>query len=111
MAVSYAQTSATWVCNQLYNVAEFVIQDVHIFTGKRGLFSTSYGLKIAYLSGVPGEQGPTHFSASDVSAVRDACLKGQTNFKGIDILLTSTWPQGVAQVVLIAMCILMRILN
>lgn len=67
------------------------------YLGKRGLFSTSSGLKIAYLSGVPGEQGPTHFSAADVSAVRDACLKGQSNFRGIDILLTSVWPQGVVQ--------------
>lgn len=32
--------------------------------------------------------------------MRDACLKGQSNYLGIDILLTSTWPKGVTEVIL-----------
>ncbi|CAB3387551.1 Hypothetical predicted protein [Cloeon dipterum] len=65
------------------------------YLGKRGLFSTSEGLKIAYVSGKEGgrSDGCT-FTAEDVTAVRDTCLRNQSNFKGVDILLSSQWPQG-----------------
>ncbi|XP_059486159.1 CWF19-like protein 1 [Neocloeon triangulifer] len=65
------------------------------YLGKRGLFSSSEGLKIAYLSGKEGAKSDScTFTAEDVSAVRDSCLRNQSNYKGVDILLTSQWPQG-----------------
>lgn len=67
-------------------------------TGKRGVFSTSGGLKLAYVSGVESsESSPCGFTAADVVRVRDSCIKGQPSYRGIDILLTSQWPQGVTQ--------------
>lgn len=66
--------------------------------GKRGVFSTSGGLKLAYVSGVESsESSPCGFTAADVVRVRDSCIKGQPSYRGIDILLTSQWPQGVTQ--------------
>jgi len=63
------------------------------------LFSTSEGLKIAYVSGREGPKSDAcTFSTDDVSAVRDSVLRNQTNFKGVDILLTSQWPEGAKEV-------------
>ncbi|XP_015599550.1 CWF19-like protein 1 [Cephus cinctus] len=71
-----------------------------IFLGKRGLYSSSSGLKIAYLSGVEttsSESSPCTFDENDVLAVRYNCLKGQPSFRGVDILLTSPWPKDITQ--------------
>lgn len=69
-----------------------------IFLGKKGVYNTSGGLKIAYLSGVQNTSGTPQtyeYSKEDVLSLRDLCLKGQTNFRGVDILLTSQWPKNV----------------
>lgn len=68
------------------------------YLGKRGLYNASSGLKIAYLSGI--EQKSTgnkaiYFNEKDVISVKNSCLKGQPSFRGVDILLTSPWPEGV----------------
>lgn len=53
---------------------------------------------MAYLSGVEGkESGDYIFTAADATRVRDLCVKGQPSYVGIDILLTSTWPQGISR--------------
>ncbi|XP_018362273.1 PREDICTED: CWF19-like protein 1 [Trachymyrmex cornetzi] len=68
------------------------------YLGKRGLYIASSGLKIAYLSGtekVPSENKTVHFNEHDVVSIRNSCLKGQPSFRGVDILLTSPWPEGV----------------
>lgn len=68
------------------------------YLGKRGLYTASSGLKIAYLSGtekVSTEDKAIHFNEHDVVSVRNSCLKGQPSFRGVDILLTSPWPEGI----------------
>lgn len=70
------------------------------YLGRRGLYNSSSGLKIAYVSGVesqnPSGASDAHtFNQSDVSAIRDICLKGQPSFRGVDVLLSSPWPHEV----------------
>lgn len=67
------------------------------YLGKRGLYTSSSGLKIAYLSG-NGDQTKDNacgFTENDVIAIRNSCLKGQPSFRGVDILMTSPWPRGI----------------
>lgn len=73
-----------------------------MLAGKRGVYTTSSGLKIGYLSGHQSpEGGPSEeesmsrFCAADCSAVRDACLRGQPEYRGLDILITAQWPNDV----------------
>lgn len=69
-----------------------------LFVGRKGLYNTSGGLKIAYLSGVESVSDKTQqyeFNKEDALSLRDKCLRGQPNFRGVDILLTSQWPKGV----------------
>ncbi|XP_072942525.1 CWF19-like protein 1 [Epargyreus clarus] len=73
-----------------------------IYMGRRGLFTTSSEIKIAYLSGLSrrelGKEVPMcMFEPSDCLAVRDACLRGQSEFRGVDVLITNLWPAGVQQ--------------
>lgn len=67
------------------------------YLGKRGVFTTSNGLRIAYISGKSDGLSDCSFSESDVTCVRDVCLKGQANFKGVDVLVTSSWPQDISK--------------
>ncbi|KAG7301431.1 hypothetical protein JYU34_014378 [Plutella xylostella] len=73
-----------------------------VYMGKRGLFTTSSDVKIAYLTGLSrrelGKDIPMcTFEPSDCSAVRDACFRGQSEYRGVDILITSLWPNGIQQ--------------
>ncbi|CAI4231518.1 unnamed protein product [Auanema sp. JU1783] len=66
------------------------------FLGKRGILNTASGLQIAYLSGVEGREGLNYqFSKSEVQDLLIP-VKTQSGFLGVDILLTSVWPEGVA---------------
>lgn len=68
------------------------------YLGKRGLYTASSGLKIVYLSGTErrsNENETIHFNEHDVISIKNSCLKGQPSFRGVDILLTSPWPDGV----------------
>lgn len=68
------------------------------YLGKRGLYTASSGLKIAYLSGIEkttNENKFISFDEQDVVSVKNSCLKGQPSFRGVDILLTSPWPDGI----------------
>lgn len=74
------------------------------YLGKRGIYATSSGLKIAYVSGTEAE-GDTpkavpewKFTKEDVMAVRDSCFASKSNmgdFRGVDLLVTSQWPAGI----------------
>lgn len=71
---------------------------MYIFVGTRGLYNTSGNLKIAYLSGISNKEKKKNsfeFDKSDINSLRDMCMRGQPNFRGIDILLTSQWPENV----------------
>lgn len=65
--------------------------------GRKGVFTGSSGLQIVYLSGTESldEPVPAHsFSPKDVSSLR-TMLCSASQFKGVDILLTSPWPKYV----------------
>ncbi|XP_063146677.1 CWF19-like protein 1 isoform X4 [Candoia aspera] len=67
------------------------------YLGRKGVFSGASGLQIAYLSGVESmeDPAPAHsFSAKDVTHLKTS-LQSISQFKGVDILLTSSWPKGV----------------
>lgn len=68
--------------------------------GKRGIFTTSSDVKIAYLTGLSrrelGKDIPMcTFEPSDCSAVRDSCFRGQSEYRGVDVLITTLWPAGI----------------
>ncbi|XP_001513071.2 CWF19-like protein 1 [Ornithorhynchus anatinus] len=67
------------------------------YLGRKGVFTGASGLQVAYLSGTESsaEPGPSYsFSAKDVTALK-ASLLSTSQFKGVDILLTSPWPKDV----------------
>ncbi|CAI5451940.1 unnamed protein product [Caenorhabditis angaria] len=67
------------------------------YLGKRGMLSTASGLQIAYLSGVEGTSNEEHtFNREDIEELLIP-LGTQAGFSGVDILLTSMWPAGVAK--------------
>jgi len=69
------------------------------YLGKRGVL-TSSGLKISYLSGRDnGESKNTSghtFNESEVVTTRDIALRTSAQFTGVDVLLTSEWPDGIS---------------
>ncbi|ALC41443.1 CG7741 [Drosophila busckii] len=73
------------------------------YLGKRGVYTLSSGVKIAYLSGVEaaGDNAGEHeFTKADVQAVRNSCLVSKscaTDYRGVDVLLTSQWPYGLQE--------------
>mgnify|MGYP001792300388 CR=1 FL=1 len=67
------------------------------YLGKSGLFTSTSGLSVAYISGLDGgsKDDFSHFSESDVDSLKQK-VRSAPNFAGIDILLTSPWPKGVS---------------
>lgn len=68
------------------------------YLGKRGLFTSSSGLKLVYVSGIEAESDVLshyNFTDKDIESVKNACLRGQTDFRGVDILITSSWPKDI----------------
>ncbi|XP_063483997.1 CWF19-like protein 1 isoform X5 [Symphalangus syndactylus] len=67
------------------------------YLGRKGIFTGSSGLQIVYLSGTESLNEPVpgySFSPKDVSSLR-TMLCTTSQFKGVDILLTSPWPKYV----------------
>ena len=67
------------------------------FLGRKGVFTFTSGFTLAFLSGTEGESS-WQFNKKDIIAVRNSCLKNFTNmddYRGIDFLLTSQWPNGM----------------
>jgi hypothetical protein len=51
-----------------------------------------------YVSGIEAESDESShhtFTNNDIESVKDICLRGRTNFRGVDILITSTWPKNI----------------
>ncbi|KAK9884169.1 hypothetical protein WA026_005125 [Henosepilachna vigintioctopunctata] len=67
------------------------------YLGKRGLFTNSKGLRIAYISGIskssPNE--PYNYNEQDISELFDLCIRGNPAFRGVDLLLTAQWPANI----------------
>lgn len=67
-----------------------------LYLGRKGIFKTASGLVVAYISGreklLPGGD----FNESDINALKDQ-IRRDDKFQGVDILLTSVWPQGITK--------------
>ncbi|XP_064073797.1 CWF19-like protein 1 isoform X2 [Vanessa tameamea] len=73
-----------------------------IYMGIRGIFTTSSDVKIAYLTGLSRRElgkdiQNCTFEPSDCSAVRDACFRAQSEYRGVDMLITTLWPAGIQE--------------
>ena len=67
------------------------------YLGRKGLYTGSSGLTVAYLSGLDGAArggDDTHFSADDMDALR-LPITANAKFAGVDVLLSTVWPYGV----------------
>jgi len=83
-------------------------------SGKRGVFTGTSGLRIAYLSGCESPSGsgpaPKHcFTSADIQATTATLNTSAASYTGVDILLTSAWPKGITAYgnapVSIALCV------
>jgi hypothetical protein len=74
--------------------------------GQRGLFKASSGLQIVYVSGRHDEDRfsdtsltqtnvSEYMTAGDLESVQEI-VQSRQDFRGVDVLLTSEWPRGVA---------------
>lgn len=69
-----------------------------LYAGKRGLFTTTSGLKVVYVSGTEAESDKSShhtFTKEDIESLRNICVRGQSNFRGVDILITLSWPKDI----------------
>ncbi|XP_037953190.1 CWF19-like protein 1 homolog, partial [Teleopsis dalmanni] len=73
------------------------------YLGKRGLYTLSSGIKIAYLSGIEESKDSNKeccFNKDDIITLRNSCLVSKSSaseYKGVDILLTSQQPFGIQE--------------
>ena len=77
-----------------YEIAENLV-----YLGTSGCFTTREGLKIAYISGdgdPPGEK-PFGISYDRFKALEASTRCGDSSFAGVDVLISSEWPRGVAR--------------
>uniref|UniRef100_U5EW12 CWF19-like protein 1 n=1 Tax=Corethrella appendiculata TaxID=1370023 RepID=U5EW12_9DIPT len=91
---------------QYENISDGEICPNLVYLGKRGIFTTSNGLKIAYLSGLESNSDDDskleshEFNTNDCVNVRNSCFVCKSNmgdYRGVDILLTSQWPFGIQE--------------
>jgi len=82
---------------------KYNFKHLNIFVGKRGIYNTASKLKIAYLSGIESNDinaESWQFTKEDAILVRNSSFAfhlTKDDYKGIDILLTSQWPFGIAE--------------
>lgn len=82
----YPKDDSLELCNNVYCL------------GKRGVYTDSKGVKIAYISGIAGKESSDYeYSSQDVTELYNACVRGNPCFRGVDILLTSQWPTDVSK--------------
>lgn len=93
------------------------------YLGKRGLYTLTNGTKIAYISGIEKPLGVPeedfHFQMADIEGVRNSCLinkSSASDYRGVDILLTSQWPYGITDdsvrfLIVILICIFVIMLH
>ncbi|KAL3285574.1 hypothetical protein HHI36_000104 [Cryptolaemus montrouzieri] len=67
------------------------------YLGKRGIFTNSKGLRIAYISGIGSldSREAYNYNGSDITELFDLCVRGNPAFRGVDILLSSQWPTNI----------------
>ena len=71
------------------------------FLGRSGVFCTKEGLKIAYVSGidkpddvVASKKSEFHLDYDRIKSIEVRSKCHETNFSGVDILISSDWPKG-----------------
>lgn len=80
----------------LYPISDVEICPNIFYIGKRGIFSTSKGVKIAYISGIANKtESEFTYTEKDITELFDVCIRGNSAFRGVDILLTSQWPKSI----------------
>ncbi|XP_004522648.1 CWF19-like protein 1 homolog [Ceratitis capitata] len=78
------------------------------YLGKRGLYTLSSGVKIVYLSGLEkpekfkttDDDENIYFDKDDILSIRNSCIVSKSSasdYKGVDVLLTSQWPYGMME--------------
>lgn len=74
------------------------------YLGRRGLYTSSTGVKIAYVSGLEAKDDEKSsewsFKSDDIKAVANACVASNNtvgDYRGVDVLMTSQWPEGVRE--------------
>ncbi|KAK3726978.1 hypothetical protein QZH41_014727, partial [Actinostola sp. cb2023] len=68
------------------------------YLGRKGILTTPSGLQIAYLSGADNTEGlkdGSVFTVEDAEALIDK--SNEDKFVGVDMLLTSCWPQDITE--------------
>jgi hypothetical protein len=72
--------------------------------GRSGIFPTKEGLKIAYVSGIDKPEDVStkkssefHLDFEKVKSMEVRSKCHETNFVGVDILISTDWPKGLAR--------------
>ncbi|XP_066929063.1 CWF19-like protein 1 [Clytia hemisphaerica] len=74
------------------------IYDNVLHLGRKGIFKTSSGLSIAYVSGNENKtQNTLSFTKFDIDKLKEQIMRDD-QFNGVDILMTSSWPKGMDSV-------------
>lgn len=88
------------LCENVYYLGSLIKKMVYFLqskvSGKRGVYTNSKGLKIAYLSGISSNESSQYqYSSKDITELYNVCVRGNPNFQGVDLLLTSQWPSNI----------------
>jgi len=79
------------------DIVSLYYSSLFLCVGKSGTYTGASGLRIAYLSGTEAEgalKSETEFDVTDIKNLQIR-LQNDTQFSGVDILLTSQWPAEV----------------
>jgi hypothetical protein len=68
-----------------------------VISGKDGVFTTSDGIKIGYISGIQNDDNKENemhtFNYESISQFKESCIRSGCLY--LDLLLTSPWPLDV----------------
>jgi hypothetical protein len=75
------------------------------YLGRKGVYTLAAGFTCAYISGMAVTDNESNkeswqFDKKDIISLKNSCVKNFSSlddYKGIDFLLTSQWPQGVTE--------------
>jgi len=85
--------------SQFRNVSGYEMCENLIYLGQNGVYVTREGLRLAYFSGVAEDkegQAPFRFSYAQFKEMQVRLRWDEVDYQGVDLLLTSQWPQGVS---------------
>jgi len=82
--------------NDIINDGGDVYENI-LYLGKKGLFKTSSGLTVAYISGSGKAKDSCEFTLKDIDHLigQVTRISAEDKYTGVDILLTQSWPKDV----------------